>query len=206
MNLLLLGTRNEGKIRELLALLDDLDEIELLTFHKRFFRPVEETGKTFRENALLKARAISVQTGLPVLAEDAGLQVVALGNEPGVFSARYAGPPISYERNNSLLLERLADAKDRRASFVAVAALHLPDGREHTCRGTLRGSIAHLPAGDGGFGYDPLFVPDGFKKTLAQIPVADKNRISHRRRSIDLMKGFIASLDWSYSSSSDSTC
>lgn len=194
MILLLLGTRNEGKLSELRELLADLKGVKLLTFHARPFQPVEETGLTFHENARLKARAICAETGLPVLAEDAGLEVDALGGEPGIHSARFAGVPVDYERNNTLLLERLAGVHDRRARFIAVAVLRFPDGREFVREGILTGRVARKLAGEGGFGYDPLFIPDGFSRTLAEMTLVDKNRISHRRRAIEGIKQVLREL------------
>lgn len=182
--ILLLGTRNDGKIGELRALLRDVAGLEPLTYRELPFSPVEEAGATFLENALLKARVICAQTGHPVLAEDAGLEVVALDGAPGIRSARFAGTPVDYARNNALLLEQLADVRDRRARFVAVAALHLPDGREYAHTGLLAGRIARKAWGEEGFGYDPLFIPDGSSKTLAEMGPREKNRISHRRRAI----------------------
>ena len=191
---LLLGTKNEGKIRELRELLADLDGITLLTLSDRPFHPVEETGSTFLENALLKARAICSETKLPVLAEDAGLEVVALEGAPGIHSARYAGIASDYSRNNALLLKRLAGIHDRRARFLAVAALRLPDGRETFRTGILTGRITGAPVGENGFGYDPLFIPSGCSKTLAEMTAADKNRISHRHAAIKQMKPFLRQL------------
>ncbi|HCP32391.1 TPA: non-canonical purine NTP pyrophosphatase, RdgB/HAM1 family [Candidatus Acetothermia bacterium] len=194
MILLLLGTKNEGKLSELRELLADLDGVELLTFHDRPFKSVEEIGLTFEENARLKARTIGAETGLPVLAEDTGLGVDALGGEPGVHSARFAGVPVNYERNNILLLERLAGVRDRKARFIAVAALRFPDGREFVREGILTGRIARKLEGEGGFGYDPLFIPEGFSRTLAEMTLVDKNRISHRRRAIEGIKQVLREL------------
>jgi XTP/dITP diphosphohydrolase len=186
--ILLLGTRNKGKIRELKELLADLEGVDLLTFSECPFHEVEETGSTFQENALLKARTIAAETGHAVLADDAGLEVASLNGEPGVRSARYAGTPTDYVRNNTLLLERLQGVGDRRARFVMVAALHLPDGREFVREGSLTGRITCRPAGEGGFGYDPLFIPVGTSRTLAEMTLAEKNAISHRRRAIEGIK------------------
>lgn len=183
--ILLLGTQNEGKLAELRELLARVRGVELLSFHERPFSLVEESGTTFFENALLKARAISRETSLPVLAEDAGLEVVSLGGAPGVLSARFSGLPVDTTRNNALLLARLAGVNDRRARFVAYAVLRLPDGREFSSEGVLSGRIGESPRGEGGFGYDPLFVPEGQALTLAELPRLEKNRISHRRRAID---------------------
>lgn len=182
--ILLLGTRNRGKIKELKELLADLEGLELLSFHERPFTEVEETGSTFRENALLKARAIGQETGIPVLADDSGLEVFSLNGEPGVRSARFSGMPVDYARNNTLLLKRLKGIEDRRARFVIVIVLRLPDGREFLQEGILDGKIACQLAGAGGFGYDPLFTPEGSSLTLAEIRSVAKNAISHRQRAI----------------------
>jgi XTP/dITP diphosphohydrolase len=186
--ILLLGTRNKGKIRELKELLADVNGLELLSVADHPFAEVEENGGTFHDNALLKARAVSTQTGLSVLADDAGLEVAALGGDPGVRSARYSGEPVDYERNNALLLERMRGIIDRRARFVIVVALHLVDGQEYVRQGDLSGQITEHPAGSGGFGYDPLFIPDGYTRTLAQMTMEEKNLISHRRQAIELIK------------------
>ena len=186
--ILLLGTRNVGKIRELKELLADVKGLKLLSVVDRPFAEVEENGETFRDNALLKARSISAQTGLCVLADDAGLEVDALAGDPGVRSARYSGEPVDYKRNNALLLERMREIIDRRTRFVIVVALHLADGREYVRQGALSGQITERPAGGGGFGYDPLFIPDGYMRTLAQMTMEEKNRISHRRQAIELIK------------------
>ncbi|TSA49059.1 RdgB/HAM1 family non-canonical purine NTP pyrophosphatase, partial [archaeon] len=184
--ILLLGTRNKGKIRELKELLADVVGVELISVADRPFDEVEENGGTFRDNAILKARAISAQTGLSILADDAGLAVDALGGDPGVRSARYSGEPVDYERNNALLLERMRGIVDRRARFVIVVALHLADGREYVRQVVLTGQITERPAGGGGFGHDPLFTPSGSKRTSAQLTQEEKNLISHRRQLIKL--------------------
>lgn len=202
---LLLATRNEGKIRELRDLLSGIDNLEILTYSERAFDPVEETGDTFCENALLKARAISKETRLPVLADDAGLEVDALDGAPGVTSARFSGVPVDPKRNNSLLLERLTGVEDRRARFRICAVLRLPDGREVIREGTLPGHIARAPCGTGGFGYDPLFVPNGSTKTLAQLNLTEKNAISHRRRAIAALREVIETLVGSPESENGST-
>lgn len=185
---LLLGTQNPGKVRELCRILSDLRGVHLFTHRERPFREVPETGATFRENALLKARAISWETGLAVLAEDAGLEVGALDGAPGVRSARFAGEGASDEENVALLLKELADVEDRRARFVCVAALRLPDGSELLAQGELGGLIAHEPRGSRGFGYDPVFIPEGFDRTLAELGPAVKDRISHRRKALERLK------------------
>jgi XTP/dITP diphosphohydrolase len=184
MSRLLLGTKNEGKIEEAMELLSGIPGLEFLTFGDCPFSSVEETGATFLQNALLKARSICNETGLPVLSEDAGLEVRALDGAPGVRSARFSGEPVDYQRNNDLLLERLSGTDDRVARFVAVAALQLPDGQTFTTTGVLYGTIGREGVGTGGFGYDPLFVPRGEERTLAQMSLEEKNAISHRKRAL----------------------
>jgi len=181
MTRLLLGTKNEGKIEEARELLAGISGLELLTFRERPFSDVDETGTTFVENALLKARTIAEETGLAVLSEDAGLEVVCLDGAPGVRSARFSGEPVDYGRNNRHLLERMGGVANRRARFIAVAALRLPDGQTFLTSGVLRGRIGEAPVGGGGFGYDPLFLPEGSEQTLAEMSLAGKNHISHRR-------------------------
>jgi|FLYL01.1.fsa_nt_gi XTP/dITP diphosphohydrolase len=143
---------------------------------------VPETGATLEENALLKARAVSRETGLPALADDTGLEVVALGGRPGVYSARYAGEDATYADNVSKLLEEMAAAVDRRARFRTVVALVEPNGETWTAEGVLEGEITRGPRGDGGFGYDPVFEVEG--RTLAELTPEEKNRISHRARAL----------------------
>jgi len=196
LNTLLLGTGNRGKVEELLALLDSIPSLQVMTRDDVPFSDVAETGATFLDNAVLKARGIHHQTGLPVLAEDAGLEVGALDGKPGVYSARYSGPGATDETNVRLLLDRLNGATDRRARFVDVACLLLPDGRTFITTGILEGTIATAPSGDAGFGYDPIFVPIGAQNTLAQLPLEEKNRISHRRDAIrrltPILEGLVA--------------
>ena len=192
--LLLLGTRNSGKIEEATELLSGIPGLELLTFESRPFPDVEETGETFLENALLKARSICRETELPVLSEDAGLEVVALDGAPGVRSARFSGEPVDVGRNNDLLVEKLRGIGDRRARFVTVAALCMPDGQTFVTTGILRGTIGAACVGRGGFGYDPLFVPEGEQRTLAQMSLPEKNAISHRMRALLHMRAILTQL------------
>ena len=187
MNRLLLGTRNEGKIREAKELLAEVVGLEFLTFSDTSFSDVPEIGSTFLENAVLKGTAISRETGLPTLSEDAGLEVLALGGAPGVLSARFAGEPSDADRNNELLLRKLNGVVDRRARFVAVAALCLVDGQTFVCSGIFPGTIAETPSGKMGFGYDPLFIPEGETRTLAEMTLKEKNRVSHRHKALSRM-------------------
>jgi len=177
----LVATRNRHKldeIRQILALpgmtLLAADEVPGLP------EDVVEDAETFEGNALKKARELCRASGLWTLADDSGLEVAALNNAPGVYSARYAGEPCSYPANNAKLLRELAGAKDRRARFRCVIALCAPDGREWTEAGSCPGRIIHEARGTNGFGYDPLFVPDGYELTFAELNGEIKNRISHR--------------------------
>jgi XTP/dITP diphosphohydrolase len=147
---------------------------------------VEEDGRTFEENAIKKAREVSAATGLPALADDTGLEVDALDGAPGVFSARYAGEPPDYDSNNEKLLHELEGVRDeeRTARFRCVIALAMPGGEVRTVEGTTRGRILRARRGDGGFGYDPLFLPDGFSKTYAEMSAKEKNACSHRGRAV----------------------
>ncbi len=146
---------------------------------------VDETGTTLEDNARLKAVALCDATGMPAIADDTGLEVDALGGAPGVYSARFAGPDATYADNVALLLERLATvAPERRtARFATVAIARWPDGREVAAYGDVEGTIATAPRGDGGFGYDPVFVPaDGGGRTFAEMGAEEKHALSHRGR------------------------
>jgi XTP/dITP diphosphohydrolase len=175
---LILATGNPDKARELEALLPGT-EIETAP---QPFDP-EETGVTLFQNAWIKAAALRAQgvDGL-VVADDSGLEVRALDGRPGVFSARYAGPEATYEDNRRRLLEELEGAADRRAAFVCVLVGMAPEGRLVVASGVCPGRIAPAPRGEGGFGYDPVFVPDGGERTMAEMSPAEKAAVSHRGR------------------------
>ncbi|MDI3340372.1 MAG: RdgB/HAM1 family non-canonical purine NTP pyrophosphatase [Sphaerobacter sp.] len=179
---IVLASNNRGKVEELARLLPDW--VRVLTAAEAGVQLPEETGTTFAENALLKARAAAAQSGHIALADDSGLEVDALGGEPGVRSARYAGEPTDDAANNALLLERLhgVPAERRSARFRSAVAVVLPDGREHVAEGTIEGTILEEPRGSGGFGYDPLFLPAGSTRTMAELTVDEKNELSHRGR------------------------
>lgn len=179
---LVLASRNPGKIRELNEMLAGTG-IEVVGLDPGA-PDVEETGATFEENALLKARAACAATGLPALGEDSGLAVDALGGEPGIRSARWVEGS-DWDRVEALLarLEGVPESA-RTGRYVSCIALVRPDGEEEVVRGELEGQIAQSPRGSGGFGYDPVFLlPDG--RTTAELTMAEKNRISHRRRALD---------------------
>ena len=193
---ILLGTRNPGKVKEIRSILEDSDWSfsSLLEFPN--VETAAENGDTFAENAILKARFYARATGLMALADDSGLEVEALAGAPGVFSARYAGEHASDANRCELLLSELAKTGDeeRRARFVSVVAIAGADGAVlNVSEGTCEGTITFAPRGHSGFGYDPLFVPDGFTETFAELPDAVKNRISHRARALVKTKAFLRS-------------
>ena len=181
-----LATRNAHKVGELRQILAgaglDLELVDLAAFPD--VPDVVETGATFAENALLKARAVAEATGLPAVADDSGLCVDALNGMPGVLSARWAGGHGDDRANLNLVLAQLAQVPDERrgAQFVCSAALALPGGQARVVEGVLRGRLGRAPRGAGGFGYDPVLVPDGEDRTTAEMTAQEKNAISHRGR------------------------
>jgi len=177
---LLVATRNRHKLAEIRAILA-VPGVDLVGADEVAGLPgVEEDAETFEGNALKKARVLCAASGLWTLADDSGLEVEALDGAPGVRSARYAGPEADDGANNRKLLAALAGRPDRGARFRCVLALAAPDGRVWTVDGRCEGRIGTAAAGSGGFGYDPLFIPDGLTRTFAKLPAATKNRISHR--------------------------
>lgn len=179
MTRVVLATHNEHKVVELRRILDGTP-IELVSGLDLDLPDVEETGDTFAENALLKAVACLDATGLPAIADDSGLAVDALDGAPGVRSARYAGEHAGDEANLRLVLERLGSQTPRTARFVCVAALVTPDGRQVTEDGVMEGTLVDAPRGTGGFGYDPIFVAVGERRTNAELTPQEKDAISHR--------------------------
>jgi XTP/dITP diphosphohydrolase len=193
---LVLATRNRHKVEELSALLVDLP-IEILSFHDLPDLPeVVEDGATLRENAIKKAKEVAEASGLPALADDTGLEVRQLGGAPGVRSARYASDETDWEANNRKLLRELAGvpAERRDALFRCVVALARPGGRVETVEGVTRGRIIGEERGEGGFGYDPLFLPDGHDSTYAEMDPGLKNAVSHRGRAIKAALALIRGL------------
>jgi XTP/dITP diphosphohydrolase len=190
--ILLLATRNRGKALELCELLARENVVlDTLADHPNL-PDVEETGKTFEENARLKASAGARATGTWALGEDSGLEVDALDGAPGVFSARYAGVHGDDAANNALLLRELGGKTDRRARFVCCMALARPDGSiAATSRGFCEGRIREEPAGTGGFGYDPLFVPENGLATLAELEAREKSLLSHRGQALRAILGLL---------------
>jgi XTP/dITP diphosphohydrolase len=195
MQSLLIATRNPGKVREIENILADSG----WSFSSlQAFPDVEtpaETGATYGENAILKARFYALTTGMCALADDSGLEVEALAGAPGVFSARYAGENASDADRRALLLTELAKIPNvnRRARFVAVVAISAVNGSVlNVSEGICEGTIMSSPRGRGGFGYDPLFVPDGYNQTFAELSEEIKNRISHRARALITTRDFLS--------------
>ena len=189
---LVIATFNQGKVKEIKEMLKDLD-LEIKTL-KDFpeIEPCEETGSTFFENALQKARYYAEKTGFMCLADDSGLEVEALGGAPGVHSARFAGENATDEENNQKLLKLLEGVppEKRKARFVCVMVVYHPEGKYIKAEGVWEGRIATEPRGNYGFGYDPLFLmPEyNFEKTSAEIPLEEKNKLSHRAKALKNLK------------------
>lgn len=183
---LLVATGNQGKFREIEELLRGTVGILVSLADFPGVPPVEEDGATFAENAVKKALTAARVTGMPVIADDSGLEVEALGGRPGVYSARYAGADADDAENNAKLLKELANvpADERTAAFRCAIALCFPDGNCRTFAGELAGVILREPRGTGGFGYDPLFLVPEYGQTLAELPLAVKNAISHRGKAL----------------------
>jgi XTP/dITP diphosphohydrolase len=196
----LLATRNAKKLAELQRILDNalgggrvrlvgLDDVTP-------YDEVPESGHTFAENALLKAREGVRHSGLPTVADDSGLAVDVLAGMPGIFSARWSGRHGDDRANLDLVLAQISDIADehRGAAFVCVAALALPDGIEYTFTGEMRGRLVRQPRGSGGFGYDPIFVADGETRTNSELTAEEKDRISHRGKAFGSLAAFLATL------------
>jgi XTP/dITP diphosphohydrolase len=193
---LLLATRNQGKIVEFRRILDEAapGAIELVGLDQfPNLHDVDETGSTFQENALLKAREMSEATGLPAIADDSGLCVDALNGDPGIFSARWAGTHGDDAANLAKVLSQLEDVDDsnRGAFFICVAALYLPGGQSHCEEGRFYGSILRHPVGTNGFGYDPIFAPQGMDISSAQMSSEEKDAVSHRGKALRAIAPFV---------------
>lgn len=193
-----LATRNAHKLDELHRILDaaglDIDLVGADAFPD--LPDIPETESTFAGNALLKAREVARLTRLPAIADDSGLSIDALNGMPGILSARWAGGHGDDVANLQLVLAQLSDTPDGRrgGAFHCAAAIALPDGTERVVEGTVEGSIIREPRGSGGFGYDPIFVPLGGTRTLAEIPGAEKDAISHRGRALEALAPVVAKL------------
>jgi len=195
MTQIVLATHNAHKVAELQAIVARVrPDIEVVGYDGP--EPVED-GTTFHANALIKARAAAVHTDLVALADDSGVCVDVLGGSPGIFSAYWAGHAKDDAANLTLLLDQISDLErdeDRGAHYTSVIALVTPDGDERTVEGTWSGRIAREPRGEGGFGYDPIFVPDGDGRTAAELSAEEKNAVSHRARALEALVPLLAAL------------
>lgn len=191
---LVVATGNKGKLREFAELLKGVVDVILSPADFPGFPDVEEDGESFEANALKKARSAALFTGKPVLADDSGLSVDYLGGRPGVYSARFAGEGATDADNNALLLRELdgVPTERRSAAFHCVIALCRPDGSCQTFDGSLPGIVLEAPRGEGGFGYDPLFLVPEYGQTFSELPLEIKNAISHRGRAMQMLKEALA--------------
>lgn len=193
---LLIATRNKKKKSELESILSSWD-VQLLTLDNVSGMPeIDEDGFTFEDNAIKKARTIAQLSGYITLADDSGLEVDALQGAPGVYSARFAGLEANDEANNRKLMDMLidVDADNRTARFICVIAVAHPNGTVQTVRGGCEGHIALEPKGQEGFGYDPLFIPNGYKESFAELEAEEKNLMSHRGKALQLVKPLLQTI------------
>ena len=190
MKKIIFATGNEGKMREIRRILSDLD-VEVLSLKEAgIHADIVEDGKSFRENAIIKAKAVCQLTGEVVLADDSGLEIDYLNGEPGIYSARYLGEDTSYRIKNQNLIDRLEGVSDenRTARFVCVIAAVYPDGTGKTARGTMEGVIGYEERGENGFGYDPIFFLPEYGCSSAELSMEEKNKISHRGKALRAIK------------------
>lgn len=189
-NKIIFATGNKGKVKEIQEILKDLN-YEVLTMKEAGIEiAIEENGKTYEENALIKARSVAQHTDAIVMADDSGLEVDAMDKAPGVLSARFMGEDTSYRIKNAEIIRRLEgkEGDERSARFVCAIATVFPDKSEATTRATIEGLIGYEEQGENGFGYDPIFYVPGFEKTTAQLSPEEKNQVSHRGKALRLMK------------------
>ena len=186
---LVFATNNRHKLEEVIAKIKG--SIEMLTLEDiGCTEDIEETGTTFHDNASIKSRFVYEKYGLNCFGDDSGLEVEALSGEPGVYSARYAGEHGNHSANIDKVLEKLGDNINRRARFVSVISL-MWNGEEHFFEGEVTGDLRHERTGSGGFGYDPIFQPDGFGITFAEMSLDEKNKLSHRAKAVEKLIAFL---------------
>ncbi|MFD0388657.1 RdgB/HAM1 family non-canonical purine NTP pyrophosphatase [Tistrella bauzanensis] len=181
---LVIASHNRGKVAEIRALMAPFG-IDVVSAGDLGLPEPEETGLTFIDNAVLKARASAEASGLPALADDSGMTVAALDGAPGIYSARWAGPSKDFGAAMELVRTRMGDNPDRSAAFVCALAIAWPDGHVETFEGVIGGHLEFPPRGDFGFGYDPIFVPEGDTRSFGEFPPEEKHRISHRARAFN---------------------
>ncbi|GIV29346.1 MAG: non-canonical purine NTP pyrophosphatase [Bacteroidia bacterium] len=189
---LVLASANEGKVKEIQTILGSKFKLKSLK-EIGITDDIPETGNTFHQNALQKAKYVYHKCKCTVLADDSGLEVAVLNGKPGVYSARYAGLPKNDEKNIQLLLEQLKGTLNRQARFVCVLCL-IHNDKEYFFEGEIKGTIAEYPKGNNGFGYDPVFIPDGYTQTFAELNVEEKNKISHRYKALEKLQSFLKTI------------
>ena len=189
-NKIVFATGNKGKVKEIQMILADMGLTVTTMKEEGIFIDVEENGKTYEENALIKVREVAKYTDAIVMADDSGLEIDYLNKEPGIYSARYMGEDTSYRIKNKNLIDRLEGVpdEDRTARFVCAIAAILPNGKELTTRGVIEGRIDYQEKGENGFGYDPIFYVPEFGRTTAELTEEEKNKVSHRGRALEKMK------------------
>lgn len=190
MKRIIFATNNADKVKEVKMLLSELD-LEIVTMKEAgIILDIDENGKTFEENAIIKARAVMEYSGEPAMADDSGLEVDFLNKEPGIYSARFLGEDTSYDYKNKYILDKLQDVPDEKriARFVCAMALVVPDGKVITRTAAVEGRIANESSGENGFGYDPIFYVPAFSKTTAEMSPEEKNKISHRGKAVTMIK------------------
>lgn len=190
MNRIIFATGNAGKMKEIREILSDLPYEVVSMKEAGVTADIVEDGTTFEENAMIKAKTIAELTGEIAMADDSGLEVDYLDKAPGIYSARFLGEDTSYDIKNQYLIDQLAgvEGNDRSARFVCAIACVWPDGKSKVCRATIEGELAKAPAGENGFGYDPIFYVPQYGKTTAELSMEEKNEISHRAKALREMK------------------
>lgn len=183
---LIIASHNIGKVKEIEILLKPFDILVSSVGDLNLAVPVED-GNSFEENALIKAHAAAKSSGQPALADDSGLEIDSLNGDPGLYSADWAGPEKNFSKAMEKVLFLLQKAQNRSARFTCVLALAWPDGHSEVFKGHVTGSILKQPRGKKGFGYDPIFLPDGFSQSFAELKAEEKQSVSHRARAFDLM-------------------
>ena len=187
---LILATNNSHKVREFKEILEPMGFEVVSQREAGYILEVEETGTTFEENSYLKAHAVTEASGLPAIADDSGIMAEALGGAPGVYSARYTGNDEDTDADRMyFLLKNMENETDRRAKFVSCISCTFPDGTEIAARGECHGTLTYEPRGENGFGYDPIFLPNGYDRTTAELSPDEKNAISHRGQALRIFKG-----------------
>lgn len=185
---LIIASNNKNKVKEIKELFSDMFENIYSLKDKGIDIEIAETGSTFEENAIIKAKEVCKITNMVALADDSGLEVLALGGAPGVYSARYAGEPTDDNANNKKLLHNMIDIIERSARFTSCVAIAYPSGEIYTAHGHVEGKILYEEVGENGFGYDPLFLSTELGKTFGQATSEEKNSISHRARALENLK------------------